>query len=358
MPTTFYTLGVKQIVQETPETVSLLFEIPPSLKETFRYREGQYLTLRKQIDGEEIRRSYSFSSSPLEQDLKITIKQVPNGRMSTYINQELKEGDTLEVMPPMGRFYSDSFPVEGKSYFLFAGGSGITPLFSIAKTVLHANPLNAVWLLYGNQNEDATIFREELQALEQEFGSRFAVQHVLGQVSGETPFQLEPWPGIMDESIIHRFLNRHRPQHLHKEYFVCGPTPMMKAVERILQEKYVPKKTVHLEYFVSNAEANADTIKGKRARLTAHLPDQTVDTWIPEGQTVLDALLNDGYDIPFSCRSGNCATCLGKCHPDQVKMRTNMTLEDDEVAQGMVLPCQAVPVTDAIEIDYTQYNPY
>ncbi|MEL6535828.1 MAG: 2Fe-2S iron-sulfur cluster-binding protein [Bacteroidota bacterium] len=342
---------MKSLKRETPEAVSISFEIPEDLNEQFQYREGQYLTLRTYRQGEEVRRSYSFSSSPLEAEPKITVKEVHQGKMSTFLNQELKPGDTLEVMPPAGRFHCDILPQEAKSYFLFGGGSGITPLISIAKTVLQTQPGSAVFLLYGNKRVESVIFHAELEELAQQYPSRFTLQHVWEQVPQPAPPEVTQ--GITDPFTIHSFLNRHRPQHLLKEYFVCGPTPMMQAVERILQEKYIPKKSIHLEYFGTGPEAGTSVeIPGKSAKLTAMLKGEPVSVQVPEGKTVLDALLNEGYDVPFSCRSGSCSTCLGRCTSGKVEMRTNLTLEDDEVAEGLVLTCQAVPTTEKVEITY------
>lgn len=349
MSNTFHPLRVRALTRETPDAVSISFDVPPTLQAEFDYREGQYLTLRHQIDGEEVRRSYSFSSSPLDPEPKITVKEVPQGRMSGFLNQKLQPGDTLEVMPPAGRFNCDILPEEAKSYFLFGGGSGITPLMSIAKTVLHTQAKSTIFLLYGNRDAKSVIFHQEISSLQEKYPQRFLVQHVWEAVDDQT----HAWKGITDASTIHRFMNRHRAQHLRKEFFICGPTPMMQTVEKILKEKYTPKKSIHLEYFGAGPAAeDAPKIAGKSAKLNALLNGEPISIQVPEGKTVLDALINEGYDPPFSCRSGSCSTCLGRCVSGKVAMRTNLTLEEDEIAEGLVLTCQAVPLTDSIDITY------
>ena len=252
----FYPLTVKSIIRETPQAVSIQFHIPEEWQKDLRYREGQYLAMRAMLDGEDVRRNYSYSSSPLDEAPTITVKEVAGGRMSTYLNRELQVGDTLEVMRPMGRFFAPRYENEGASYFLIGGGSGITPLMSIAKTVLHEEPNSHLHLLYGNESVEQTIFLEAWESLRQQYGERLTIQYVM-QNPPQDRDDLSVWEGITNAANINRFLDEYVPKHEVCEYFTCGPAPMMEAVETILEGKGVDKKKIHLEYF---------TTAGKRSK--------------------------------------------------------------------------------------------
>ena len=373
----FHDLKVKRVIRETLDAVSLVFEVPKHLKDTFQFIQGQYLTLRFELNGEKVRRAYSMSSSPIESEIKITIKRIVDGLVSSHISKNIKAGSTVAVMSPKGRFYTVLDAENKKSYYLFGGGSGITPLMSILKTVLAKEPLSKVFLLYGNHDETSIIFRTELHHLQKKYKDRLFVEHILSDpivIEKKTMFGLSKkeiisWKGLVgvpNAQNTLRFLNRNRPHHKKQEYFVCGPTPMMDAVEAVLLGKDIDKKIIHLERF-SAAPAPTKNENGKEeniievdlsgvkadAVLVAHLGDETIETTIPLGKSILDTLIDLGHEPPFSCKTGACATCLGKCMSGKVKMNECLTLEEDEIEEGLILTCQSRPLTDRVEITYS-----
>ncbi len=366
----FYNLKIKQVIRETEDAVSLIFDIPQDLTDTFDFIQGQYLTLQFTLNGDAVRRAYSMSSSPLDDVVKITVKQIQNGLVSTHINQNLKEGDTVAVMPPNGRFYTDLDAENKKTYYMLGGGSGITPLLSILKTVLETEPLSAVFLFYGNKDEDSVIFQKKLDELGLQYPDRFRNVQILSHphtiqqrrffgLQTKTVASWKGMVGIMDEQHFHYFFNKNRPQHRQQEYFICGPTPMMDAAEKVLQEKSIDRENIHIERFSSNIPTNVDGTKKvdlsqvkTGAGLTAHLKGERITTRIPADSTILDTLLDMGYEAPFSCKTGACATCLAKCIKGKVQMDECLTLEPEEIEEGLILTCQSRPITDSVEITY------
>jgi len=366
----FYDLKIKQVIRETEDAVSLTFDIPQDLTDTFNFIQGQYLTLQFTINGDTVRRAYSMSSSPLDDVVKITVKQIQNGLVSTHINHNVKEGDTISIMPPNGRFYTTLDAENKKTYYMLGGGSGITPLLSILKTVLETEPLSKVFLFYGNRDEKSVIFKITLDELALKYTDRFRNVQILSHphtIQQKRFFGLQTktitsWKGmvgIMDEQRFHYFFNKNRPQHRQQEYFICGPNPMMGAAEKILLEKGVDRKNIHIERFSSNVPANTDGAKKADlsqvktgATLTAHLSGERISTQIPAGTTILDTLLDMGYDAPYSCKTGACATCLAKCIKGKVQMDECLTLEPEEIEDGLILTCQSRPITDSVEITY------
>ena len=365
----FFDLKVKKTIKETADAISLIFDIPPHLSDTFVFIQGQYLTLKFNFDGNTVRRAYSMSSSPIENTLKITVKQIRDGFVSTHINQHIKAGDIISVMPPNGRFYTRLSADNKKTYYLFGGGSGITPLMSILKTVLQKEPLSSVFLFYGNKDEGSIIFRNELYQLQQKYPKRLRITHLLSNPIQFTKKSflglkqqfIQPWQGavgIMNAQKTLHFLNHNRPLHRQQVYFICGPSPMMDAVEQVLLEKGIDKKDIHLERFSSSLPTASTTttidlsaiIAG--ANLTVHLDGETITTKIPSNKTILDTLIDLGYEVPYSCKTGACATCLGKCLAGKVQMDECLTLEDDEIAEGLILTCQSRALTDYVEITY------
>ncbi len=370
----FHDLKVKEIIRETPDAVSLIFDIPQELTDTFSFIQGQYLTLKLTINDNTVRRAYSMSSSPLDQELRVTIKQIKNGLVSTYINQQLKEGDTIAVMPPNGRFYTTLDAANKKTYYMLGGGSGITPLLSISKTVLEKEPLSKVFLFYGNRDEKSIIFKTTLEQLAHRYPDRFRNVQILSHpdtrqqkrffgLQTQTVSKWKGMVGIMDEQHIHYFFNQNRPEHRQQEYFICGPGPMMDAAEKVLLEKGVDPKRIHIERFSSSVPQNANGEPAKEvdlsqvktgAALIAHLNGERIETNIPAGTTILDTLLDMGYEAPYSCKTGACASCLGKCIEGKVQMDECLTLEPEEIEEGFILTCQARPITDSVEVIYTQ----
>ncbi len=360
----FHSLKVKKITRETPDTVTLTFDVPESLKSDFQYTQGQYLTLKMQMNGAEVRRAYSMSSSPLEKDIAVTIKKVEGGKMSSFINDAMKEGAEIEVMTPEGRFFTELKEEQKKTYYLFGAGSGITPLMSILKTILEKEPLSKVILLYGNRNEDSIIFKKLLDELAQKYEGQLKVEYILSRPLREKAKGLSgflskgkiTWPGRVgriDGTVVKTFLEEHPNTNKEAEYFICGPGNMIDAVEHALHNLNVDKKNIHTERFVNASEKGTSTIKGvEGAMLKVHLDGQVHELVVPPNKTILDALLDLKLDAPYSCTAGACSTCMAKVVKGSVKMEACYALDDDEIAEGYILSCQAHPTSEELEITF------
>jgi ring-1,2-phenylacetyl-CoA epoxidase subunit PaaE len=350
----FHTLKVKDIRRETAEAVSVSFEIPPQQQPEYQFKQGQYVTLKLHVKGQEIRRSYSLCTSPFsEKELRVAVKEVPGGLASTYINRDLKVGDTLEVMTPMGNFHTVLSGAKAKNYVLFAGGSGITPMMSILKSVLYVEKKSKVTLIYANKNETCTIFRQELDSISRE-NPNLELVYVLDQP--ETQLS-ELQTGIVSvekaRSLVETFGGTGAD-----EYFICGPAPMMENVKTALEALQIPKEKVHIEYFTSVIDAvnQAETTSiGGNVKASVKVIQYGIETEFEletSSISILDAAIEAGVDAPFSCKGAVCCTCRAKVLEGQVKMSANFALTDDEVEEGFILTCQAHPLTETVVIDY------
>ncbi|HRF41377.1 MAG: ferredoxin--NADP reductase [Saprospiraceae bacterium] len=360
----FHSLRVKEVVKETSDTATLVFEIPQELTETFQYTQGQYLTLRLSINGKEQRRSYSMCSSPLEKDIAVTVKRVKNGVVSNYLNDRVQAGNMLDVMEPEGRFFTPLDPDNRKTYYLFGAGSGITPLFSILKTALEQEPQSFVHLLYGNRSEDSIIFKNQLDALQRRYDGQFTVDYILSKPKRDKPGGLAglfskgtlSWQGKtgrINAVEVNKFLEEHPLRNKNAEYFICGPGDLIDAVEKSLLEKGIDKKHIHAERFVSTHIAEADRIQGVGgAEVAVQLNGKTVSINVPAGKTILDVLIDKKHNPPYSCTSGACSTCIAKVTEGSVKMDVCYALDEDEVAQGFILTCQAHPTTPKVAVTF------
>jgi ring-1,2-phenylacetyl-CoA epoxidase subunit PaaE len=360
----FHSLQVKKITRETPDAVTVTFNIPEELKEEFIYTQGQYLTLKMQMNGSEVRRAYSMCSSPLDPDISVTVKKVEGGKMSPFINDQLQEGSEIEVMTPDGRFFTPLDEANKKTYYLFGAGSGITPLMSILRTVLEKEPLSKVFLLYGNRNETSIIFKEALDQLEKKYEGQLKVAYTLSQplrekskgLSGLFSKGKTSWTGQVgriNNKAVRQFLEDNKNPYQEAEYFICGPGSMIDTVEQALENLQIDQKHIHAERFVNASDKAKSKIKGvEGAQLTVHLDGEVHTLTVPPNKTVLDAILDKKYDAPYSCTAGACSTCMAKVLKGSAKMDACYALDDEEIVEGFILTCQAHPTSEELEITY------
>lgn len=339
MSTNFHTLRVANIIKETINTVSIELEVPEALSSAFEYEPGQYLTLKQNVKGEELRRSYSISSSAaMGESLKISCKMIEGGRMSTYLFQELGVGDQLEVMAPMG-----SFVLEDKEapLVLFAAGSGITPIMSILKTALKSSHQN-IQLVYGNRSEEEIIFKAELQQLQTDYPERLLVQHFLSS-NGER----------VDYERCQSLLKRKSETDI--QYFICGPEGMIQSTERALLDAGIDSKQINIEYFsTSEAPQAAPELSGELNDVVITIDDESHQISLMPGEFILDAAERAGFDPPYSCQSGVCTTCKAKLQQGEVNMENNLGLGADEVDEGYILTCISTPKTPGVKVSWDE----
>jgi 3-ketosteroid 9alpha-monooxygenase subunit B len=329
----FYRLPVKRVVQETPEAVSLAFDIPDDLRGVFRYKAGQFVTVRAEIEGAELFRSYSMSSAPeVDKDLVITVKRIPDGIVSGWLTRDVREGHSLDVNPPSGRFVLDE---ESPEIVAFVAGSGMTPVFSILKSAL-ATTRRRVRVLYANRDQTATIFKEALDTLAADHPDRLEILN-----------HLDVEHGFVDTEAVNRFAGDHEGV----QYFVCGPTPFMEVVETALIASGATPDHVHIERFTPQDDGppigEVDDI-----RLTVTLDGKTTVVAHRSGSTILQTARSAGLRAPSSCEAGDCATCMARVLEGRAEMRRNAALTDEEVDEGWILTCQAVPVTPQVKVVY------
>lgn len=347
-------LKVLKVDRLIDDAVAVSFDVPEELYETFDYKAGQYLTLQFHLGGEQVRRSYSLCSSPMiDEPLRIGVKRVKGGLVSNHINDNVKAGDVIEVLPPDGRFYADVKEENYKTYFLYSSGSGITPILSILKTVLYTEPHSYVHMIYGNRSQDTIMFREELDALQQQYSDRLIIAHCLSKPKSSwfSSSDLEYRKGRVDAEAIKWFMDTYPPYAQNVEYYICGPGKMIEDTEKALQQIDVPKERIFIESFGGASDVKAVTAVPD-ARLSANIFGKQADTTIAEGKTVLRALIDAGYDPPYSCEGGVCSTCMCRVTKGSVEMKNNLALTDKEVADGYILSCQAVPTSDDVEVVY------
>jgi ring-1,2-phenylacetyl-CoA epoxidase subunit PaaE len=357
----FHTLKIKEVRKETADCVSIQFEVPPQYFDNFTFKQGQYLTLKANVDGEEIRRSYSICSAPFENELRVAIKKVEGGKFSTYVNEKLKKGDTLEVAPPDGRFTTLLNLNHKKHYVLIAAGSGITPILSILKSVLKEEPQSEVTLIYGNKNAASVIFREEIEGLKNKNMQRLRVFHVLSRERVDAELlhgrinasKMKDFSEKMPEILLRNEIPTESGRG--SEYFLCGPEDMINDIRQVLSEHNIDAKNIHFELFGTNkTKRNHAVISTEKVVSTAtiKLDGISFDVPIHEGEAVLDAALRMGADLPFACKGGVCCTCRAKITEGVVEMEVNYALDHDELERGYILTCQSMPKTARVVIDF------
>jgi ring-1,2-phenylacetyl-CoA epoxidase subunit PaaE len=352
----FHRLSVKEVKKETADCVSVLFEVPNSLQSNFQFTQGQSLTMRTMINGEEIRRTYSICASPFDKQLKVAIKKVETGLFSSFANDQLRNGDVLEVMEPVGKFYTPLDKHLAKHYVAFAAGSGITPVLSIIKTTLAVEPNSYFTLVYGNKTRSSVIFFEELEGLKNKYINRFNLIHILSREKTDTALHF----GRIDTdklSSLSKLINYKTTD----EFFICGPEEMIFCVKNFLEATDIDRKKIHFELFTTpgvkkfeTKNTKSEDITGPQSSVTIKLDGRSFDVAIPlnSSLSILDAAMKQGADVPYACKGGVCCTCKAKLLEGDVHMEVHWGLEEEEIKQGFILTCQAQPKTEKVIVDF------
>jgi ring-1,2-phenylacetyl-CoA epoxidase subunit PaaE len=343
----FHTLKIQSIVRQTEKAVSITFDVPTNLSAEFNFKAGQYITLKAVINETEIRRDYSLSSSPKSGDLTVTIKEIEGGVFSTYANKSLNIGDSLEVGMPNGRFIYESQSEDIKSIVAFAAGSGITPIMSIARTVLETGNDNVV-LIYGNKSPEKTIFYKEILELQSAYLNRFKVQFVYSESNNDGALF-----GRIDVSNINYVIKNTVQLEPSQLFYLCGPEEMIKTTTAILSEKGIREERILFELFTaSNVVPENKSVNKGESEITMLVDDEETTLMMPQNQTILEAALANDIDAPYSCQGGVCSSCICRVTEGSAKMRQNNILTDNEVAEGLVLSCQAEPASSLLKVDF------
>lgn len=352
----FHPIQIKEIKKETADCISVLFDIPDTLKKEFSFHQGQSLTLRSFLNSEEIRRTYSLCSSPLDDEWRVAIKKIEGGLFSEFANNHLKKGDILEIMPPVGKFYTDLNAVNKKNYLAFAAGSGITPIISIIKTTLITEPDSGFTLVYSNRSRSSIIFFEELEALKNQYMYRFSLLYLLSREKTDAPVNF----GRISNNKLDE-LNKLIPYEVMNEFFICGPEEMIFSTKEYLEQKGIEPKKIHFELFTSSTPKKAKT---RTERSETSTDPQSMITIKVDGRsfnfslslnsdiTILDAALKQGADLPFACKGGMCCTCKARLLEGEVDMDVHWGLEQEEIEKGFILTCQSHPKTEKIIVDF------
>lgn len=352
-------LRVSDITLETADCISVAFEVPEDLQSHYRFLPGQYLTLETLIDGEKVRRSYSICSSPLDGELRVAIKKVENGKFSSWANTELKVGTTLSVMTPEGNFYPHKDGKKKHRYVAFAAGSGITPVFSIVKSVLEMEEESNFTLFYGNRSSKTIIFKDKIEGLKNRYMNRLELHHVLSREDQGSDIL----KGHIDEAKCIAFGQRFYDIGEIDGFFICGPEAMINCVSKSLEKQGVPRQKIHYELFTSPSQAIAHKTKVNteksddrlKSEVTVILDgEETHFAIYSDGNSILDSALDAGADVPYACKGAVCCTCRAKVLEGSVEMEMNYALEDDEVEDGYVLTCQSHPRSEKVVISYDE----
>lgn len=354
-------LKVLKRIQETPDAVSLVLEIPENLKQQYHYQAGQFVTFFLTVNGERLNRSYSLSSSPLvDKEFKVTVKKVPNGRGSTFLCEQVKEGDSLHTTPPAGSFFKPSLEPRGTHYFMFAAGSGITPVFSVMKTVLAASPLNHVTLVFCNRNEESIIYRKEIDQWAKEYATRFDVIYTLTKPGPD-------WTGHsgrISRQLITEVIDMPTSGPTAREYYMCGPSDFMNVVRLSLMENGVAKDAIRSEDFALDlhkpgVKTDASwTLIGPSPtseaaeKIIVELNGETTEVAAKQGQNILETLMEAGLQPPYSCMDGACMACMGKIQEGRVYQEDPGILTDDNIKNCEALTCQAKPLSRVVKVSY------
>ena len=343
----FYKLTIQEIKRETPNAVTIQFNVPETLEKNFSFLAGQYVTLKVTLNGKELRRAYSICAAPKENKIQIGIKAVNKGVFSTFANETLKVGDLVEVSVPEGKFNFTPYPEAQKNYAAFAAGSGITPVFSILKTILLEEPKSTIVLTYGNKTPEETIFHDELIELQQHYLGRFFVHFVYSQANVADTFF-----GRIDKSVVNAVLKNKHSETTFDAFYLCGPEAMINTVSGVLKENNVSEKDIKFELFGTAPSPENQPATEGHTSVTILVDGEETTFEMSQKQTVLEAALKHGLDVPYSCQGGICSSCICKITDGNATMKKNQILTDDEIAEGLTLSCQAVPTSTILKIDF------
>ncbi|MEE9350459.1 MAG: 2Fe-2S iron-sulfur cluster-binding protein [Flavobacteriaceae bacterium] len=348
----FHSVKIAAIKRETKDAVSIVFDIPEDLKNQFQYIAGQYITLKTTIDGTDVRRAYSICSSPNSNEIRVAVKRVKNGFFSIYATSELKVGDVIEISKPEGKFILSTSANNANNYLAFGAGSGITPIMAMVKSVLENEPNSKFVLVYGNKNTFETLFFDEINTLKRTYSDRFFVQFVYSKEQPEGSLF-----GRIDSSVVNFVLKKHVDSTFN-DVFLCGPEQMINTVKETLFAQDFNDDSIHYELFTapkSNDKDEAEnlTLDGN-SEITVMLDDEETTFTMAQKETILTAALKNDLDAPYSCQGGICSSCIAKVTEGKVTMAKNTILSEDEVAEGLILTCQAHPTTAKITIDFDE----
>jgi len=346
----FHKLNIKSIEKVTSKSVAVTFEIPEALTEAFSFRAGQYITLKTAINGEEVRRDYSICSSPTNTDLTVGIKAVDGGKFSVYANESLSAGDVIEVAEPNGRFVFEANDVKTRTIAAFAAGSGITPILSIVKTLLEGEPFSNFILVYGNKTVEDSMFLKDLMELKETYDNRFHVHFIYSQSNEQDALF-----GRIEKSTVNLIIkNKYKGVNIEK-FYLCGPEQMIYTVKDVLLENNVREKDILFELFTAPTETadytNTEVLDGN-SKIKVIVDEEEFEFTMSQDQSILEAALKEDIDAPYSCQGGICSSCIARVTDGNATMRQNNILTDSEVAEGLILTCQAHPTSASIEVDY------
>ncbi len=357
----FHTLTISDVRRETDDCVSVAFEVPDDLKNDYRFLPGQYLTLRTTIDGEDIRRSYSICSSPLNESLRVAIKKLEGGKFSTYANEHFAPGQSLEVMTPEGNFTTNITEGNAKNYVAFAAGSGITPIMSLMKTILALEPKSTFTLFFGNRTSNSIIFRDTIDELKNTYMNRLRVHHVLSREDQGTDLL----KGHIDDAKCRAYADRFFDAKGVDKFFICGPEGMIVTVDAALKDLGVANENIIFELFTTSSKTEATGVNDSGSKVKSKADGTSSVTVILDGEethfdlaydgdNIVDAAMEAGSDVPFSCKGAVCCTCRARVLEGEVEMDMNYALEPDEVEDGYVLTCQTHPRSPKVVISFDE----
>lgn len=347
----YNTLAIKSINRETDKCVTLTFTVPDTLKNDYTFKAGQYITLKLMINGEEVRRDYSLCSSSNSGELRVAVKEVVNGTFSKYANNDLQIGDSIDVSTPNGRFIFEPNANKTRTIAAFAAGSGITPILSIIKTVLEEEPNSRFILVYGNKTLKDTIFLQELIDLQNKHSDRFSIQFLYSQSQEENALF-----GRIEKSTVNLIVKNRYKDTTIDAFYLCGPEVMINTVKDVLIENDISKENIHFELFTASTKnetvSNAANTADGMTKITVLVDDEEETFEMSQKHTILDAVIAKDIDAPYSCQGGVCSSCVARVTEGTTIMRQNNILTDSEVAEGLVLTCQAQPTSTSIKVDY------